>query len=199
MRAAACALLALAAGARADGHALTVDWKEFMSSTEQALTADHTMDIVFAWEGDYGDGGTHSVYMMPTKEAYDACDLSQIVTYAEARHGDDAHEASGFTISAQELAEAYGYDTPTYWICEVSDHCANAQKITITVSGDDEHADGHHDGDHDGDDAEEHDDHFSDGHDHGDAAPEVPVPEESDAAAAARVGAAARAGAAALL
>ena len=197
MRAAAGALLALAAGARADGHALTIDWKEFMSSTEQALTADHTMDIVFAWEGDYGDGGTHNVYMMPTKEAYDACDLSQIVAYAEARHGDEAHEESGFTISAHELAEAYGYDTPTYWICEVSDHCQNAQKITITVSGDDEHADGHHDGHHDGDHAEEHDDH--DGHDHGDAAPEVPVPEESDAAAAARVGAAALAGAAALL
>ncbi|KAH8072295.1 hypothetical protein JL721_3560 [Aureococcus anophagefferens] len=118
MRAAAVSLLALAAGARADGHALTVDWKEFMSSTEQALTADHAMDIVFAWEGDYGDGGTHNVYMMPTKEAYDACDLSQIVT-TPRRRGDDAHEASGFTISAQELAEAYGYDTPTYWICEV--------------------------------------------------------------------------------
>ncbi|KAK7249780.1 hypothetical protein SO694_00004716 [Aureococcus anophagefferens] len=126
MRAAAVSLLALAAGARADGHALTVDWKEFMSSTEQALTADHAMDIVFAWEGDYGDGGTHNVYMMPTKGARRLRPLAS--RDLRRAHGDDAHEASGFTISAQELAEAYGYDTPTYWICEVSDHCANAAR-----------------------------------------------------------------------
>ena len=108
----------------ASGSAV-IDWREGMGPSEQALTVCGDESITFQW------GGNHNVRVVLTKDEFDRC-------LADDALMPGAKDESPYTITqASSLAEidwSPGYGSPVYFICSISDHCLNGQKIAITVT-----------------------------------------------------------------
>lgn len=108
----------------ASGSAV-IDWREGMGPSEQALTVCGDESITFQW------GGNHNVRVVLTKDEFDRC-------LADDALMPGAKDESPYTITqASSLAEidwSPGYGSPIYFICSISDHCLNGQKIAITVT-----------------------------------------------------------------
>ena len=96
-----------------------------MGPSEQALTVCGDESITFQW------GGNHNVRVVLTKDEFDRC-------LADDALMPGAKDESPYTITqASSLAEidwSPGYGSPVYFICSISDHCLNGQKIAITVT-----------------------------------------------------------------
>lgn len=96
-----------------------------MGPSEQALTVCGDESITFQW------GGNHNVRVVLTKDEFDRC-------LADDALMPGAKDESPYTITqASSLAEidwSPGYGSPIYFICSISDHCLNGQKIAITVT-----------------------------------------------------------------
>jgi hypothetical protein len=96
-----------------------------MGPSEQALTVCGDESITFQW------GGNHNVRVVLTKDEFDRC-------LADDALMPGTKDESPYTITqASSLAEidwSPGYGSPIYFICSISDHCLNGQKIAITVT-----------------------------------------------------------------
>ena len=86
-----------------------------MTATEQAQTVAVGTNVIFQWTG------SHNVYVMPNKAAYEACDFSQATELAPSSVNEYTYKAS--TAGT------------VYFGCNVIAHCQFAnQKLALTVT-----------------------------------------------------------------
>ena len=86
-----------------------------MTVEERTQTVATGTNVVFEWSG------SHNVWLMSDKAAYDACDFSQANELASASVQD-------YTYKASEAGTVY-------FACEFIGHCAFAsQKLALTVN-----------------------------------------------------------------
>ena len=86
-----------------------------MTKAEQTQTVVEGTNVIFKWSG------SHDVWLLPNKAAYDACDFSQ-----------------GKELASTSVTE-YTYETLAagtfYFSCKVEGHCKFAQmKLALTVT-----------------------------------------------------------------
>ena len=86
-----------------------------MSEAEQTQTVIVSTDVKFKWDG------THNVWLLPDKAAYDACDFSKGKELAPTGVNEYTYKA----LAAGTV----------YFACQVTGHCSHAQqKLTLTVT-----------------------------------------------------------------
>ena len=92
-----------------------IAWKLGMSNAERAETVAVGTNVLFKWSG------THNIWLMPNKAAYDACDFSQATELA--------------SISVNEYTYKASAAGTIYFGCQVTGHCSFANhKMTLTVT-----------------------------------------------------------------
>ena len=70
----------------------------------------------------------HNVYLMPSQEAYESCDFSAATELASVSYG-------GGEGDIPNKYEAVTTATGTlYFACQIASHCAQGQKIAVTVT-----------------------------------------------------------------
>ena len=94
-----------------------IDWKLGMKDAERAQTVTAGTHVIFKWSG------THNVWLMPNKAAYDSCNFDQATELASTSVNEYTYKASA--------AGTF------YFACKVSIHCQYAnQKLALTVAPD---------------------------------------------------------------
>ena len=92
-----------------------IDWKLAMTKAEQAQSVALNADVTFKWSG------THNVWLLPNKDAYDACDFSQGKELASTSVNEYTYKASA--------AGTF------YFASQVTGQCKFAnQKLALTVT-----------------------------------------------------------------
>jgi len=92
----------------------TLNWQAGFTDTlarEQTIPAGDSITLM--WTNDYG---SHNVYMMPDKEAFDACDFSDATMLADS-------SVTEYTFTVAE--------EPMYFACEIQGHCFGGQKLAV--------------------------------------------------------------------
>jgi len=93
--------------------AMEIDWiAGFASADARAATFAAGTELIFDW------AGTHDVVVLPTKDAFDACDFSDGVPLGE------------------EPGVQYTISETTYFVCTIPGHCLGGQKLAATVTAD---------------------------------------------------------------
>ena len=108
-------VLALAA----TSQAVVISWRTGMRTSEQSVTVASDEDVTFEWSGN------HNVRLV-TKEEFDRCDKTNAVAVGD-------RDESPYTMLAAAFAETFGFDTPAYFVCGISTHCEEGQKVAITM------------------------------------------------------------------
>ena len=85
-----------------------------MSSADQAQTVAAGTNVIFKWSG------THNVWWLPKKAAYDACDFSQARELASDSVNEYTYKASA--------------PGTFYFGCKISQHCTYNHKMALTVT-----------------------------------------------------------------
>merc|ERR1711907_261048 len=122
-----CLLVALfALGCHAHNHKVTVDWNAgFSSPAARAKSVTAGKHIVFSWTG------THNVYKMADKAAFDACNFAGSTQVGGA--------TSPVTYNTSPSATGH-----IYFACKVGSHCSNGQKLDLTLTAASGSASGSH-------------------------------------------------------
>ncbi len=95
-----------------------IDWKLGMREAERTQTVTVGTNVIFKW----GESEPHSVWEMPNKAAYDACDFSQ------------GKELAPTSVNGEYTYKASATGT-VYFACKVPGHCTHAQqKLVLTVT-----------------------------------------------------------------
>merc|ERR1712176_1731360 len=99
---------------------LELDWTEgFRNPDAREQTFDAGTKLIFNWEEIWqGQPVSHDVVIVPTKEAFDACDFSEGVSLGE------------------KPSVEYTIAETTYFVCTVPGHCFGGQKLAAIVTSD---------------------------------------------------------------
>ena len=90
-------------------------WKLNMKSTERQQTVAVNTDVIFTWTG------THDVYLLPNKKAFEECDFSKAKELASTKVNKYTFKASAAGVF--------------YFGCKVTGHCKfTKQKLALTVT-----------------------------------------------------------------
>ena len=77
----------------------------------------------------------HDVWQVPTLDALESCDLSGATMLADRPDGGGCEDETD--AACMSAATAFELRTPTagdmYLVCSVGDHCANGQRLTVSV------------------------------------------------------------------
>ena len=92
----------------------SIDWKLGMTTAEQTQTVSANTDVIFKWTG------SHDVWLLPNKGAYDACEFSQGKELASTSVNKYTYE----TLAAGTF----------YFACKVTGHCRFDVKLALTVT-----------------------------------------------------------------
>ena len=91
-----------------------IDWKLGMTWAARTQTVTVGTDVVFKWIDQ------HTLWLMPNKAAYDACDFSQGIQLAST-------SVNEYTYKASALGTFY-------FGCNIAGHCEYALKMALTVT-----------------------------------------------------------------
>merc|ERR1711907_269054 len=127
-----CLLVALfALGCHAHNHKVTVDWNAgFSSPAARAKSVTAGKHIVFMWTG------THNVYKMADKAAFDACNFA-----GSTQVGGATTKGPSTWVTYNTSPSATGH---IYFACKVGSHCSNGQKLDLTLTAASGSASGSH-------------------------------------------------------
>merc|ERR1712183_917456 len=97
-----------------------IDWTAgFRSEDARKTTIDAGTELIFNWSTTWqGREVEHDVVMLPTKEAFDACDFSSGISLGDA-------PGVKYTISET-----------TYFVCTIPGHCVGGQKLEAMITSD---------------------------------------------------------------
>merc|ERR1712003_343629 len=104
----------------AEKDGMELDWTEGFSNPDaREQTFDAGTKLIFNWEEIWqGQPVSHDVVIVPTKEAFDACDFSEGVSLGE------------------KPSVEYTITETTYFVCTVPGHCFGGQKLAAIVTSD---------------------------------------------------------------
>ena len=86
-----------------------------------------TYEVVIGDKLSFKYNAFHNVYLMPSQEAYESCDFSAATELASVSYG-------GGEGDIPNKYEAVTTATGTlYFACQIASHCAQGQKIAVTV------------------------------------------------------------------
>merc|ERR1719482_2071023 len=80
-----------------------IAWKLGMTDAEQQQTVAVNTDVIFTWTG------THDVYLLPNKKAFEECDFSKAKELASTKVNKYTYKASAAGVF--------------YFACKVTGHC----------------------------------------------------------------------------